>query len=92
MFNVVSKCAYGNSVGIEKANTEWEKREAQLRSQELSKDENEIKFHKKNFYILDAQRHYIENSFDFVLKSVGFYENKAIPKLHVKFLLKNSKN
>ena len=52
MFNVVSKCAYGNTVDIEKANAEWEKYEAQLKSQELSKDE--IEFYKKNFYILDV--------------------------------------
>ena len=41
-------------------------------------------FYKKNFYILDAQRHYKENSFDFVLKSVGFYEyeyHREIPKI-----------
>lgn len=85
MFNVVSKCAYGNSIDLEKVNSEWEKYEAQLRSQELSKEE--IEFHKKNFYILDAQRHFKEDSFDFVLKSIGFYENKEIPKIACKILI-----
>ena len=84
MFNVVSN-AYGNTADIEKANAEWEKYEAQLKSQELSKDE--IEFYKKNFYILDAQRHYKENSFDFVLKSVGFYENREIPKIACEILI-----
>lgn len=85
MFNVVSKCAYGNTVDLEKANKEWDKYEATLKSQEVAK--TDIEFHKKNFYLLDAQRHYKEDSFDFVLRTIGFYTNKDIPKIACKILI-----
>lgn len=77
MFNVVSVCAYGNTIDQIKVNEEWEKVEQSLNSQEdLSK--KEIDFEKKNFYALDSQRHYIEDSFDFTIETVGIYENEEI--------------
>lgn len=77
MFNVVSICAYGNTIDPIRVSEEWEKVEQSLSSQEdLSK--KEIDFEKKNFYALDAQRYYIEDSFDFVIETVGIYENEEI--------------
>ena len=75
MYNVVSTCSYGNTVDIVKANEEWEKIEKNL-SSDLS--EKEISFEKKNYYALDAQRHCIENSFDFIIETLGIYDNKEI--------------
>jgi DNA-directed RNA polymerase subunit L len=40
--------------------------------------QEEIEFEKRNFYLLDAQREYVENSFDFKLKSIGIYTNKRL--------------
>jgi len=31
--------------------------------------------------LLDAQRHYVEDSFDFVVETVGVYDNKEIVKM-----------
>ena len=39
-----------------------------------------INMQKKNFYLLDAQRHYIKNSFDFIIQSIGIYSNKELIK------------
>ena len=75
-FNVVSKCSYGNTPDIAKANTGWEAQEAKLRS--LDAPSAEIEFQKRNYYLLDAQRHFIADSFDFVIQTVGIYENKAL--------------
>ena len=80
MFNAVSKCSYGNTIDLSKANEEWEKRK-----NKLGKDED-VEFHKKNFYLLDAQRYYVPDSFDFVVESVGVYENKDIVKMASKIL------
>ena len=88
-FNAVSICSYGNTLDLEKANTEWEKKEAILKNESLT--ESEIKFEKKNFYILDAQRFYIEDSFDFTIETVGIYESKEIVKLGCEALNKNIK-
>lgn len=76
MFNVVSKCAYGNTPDKEAANTIWDKLESKMRSEGDS--DADIKFQKENFRILDSQRHFVPNSFDFVIQSVGVYDNKDI--------------
>ena len=77
-FNVVSKCAYGNTVDAVKATENWKKVEQRLKSEDATQEE--IAFQKKNYYLLDAQRSFIDNSFDFVIQTVGVYENKDIIK------------
>jgi len=86
MFNVVSKCSYGNTPDMEEINGEWNERELKFRSQEMPK--NEIDFHKKNYYILDAQRKYIEDSYDFVVQTVGVFDNRDIVKTAANVLVK----
>lgn len=76
MYNVVSKCSYGNTPDKEKIASVWKKTEEKLRS---NGDTNEdIQFQKANFNLLDAQRSFIENSFDFIVQTIGIYENKDI--------------
>ena len=87
MFNAVSKCTYSNTPDLVEIDKKWKEQEAKL-SKDISKDD--IDFQKKNFYILDAQRIFVENSFDFVIKSVGVYKNNEIVKkgceiLYLKF-------
>lgn len=76
MFNVVSKCAYGNTPDLAKANEIWLKKEDSMRSENATNDE--INFEKRNFYLLDAQRSFVDDSFDFVIQSIGIYENKEL--------------
>ena len=78
MFNVVSTCSYGNTVDSVKAKTGWEEHENKIRADGLTADELEIQ--KRNFYLLDAQRYYKQDSFDYIIQSVGVYENKDIVK------------
>jgi len=78
MFNVVSKCSYGNTPDIEKVNIVWEEQENVLKSQGLT--ENEIDFQKRNFYLLDAQRHFVEDSFDFIVQTIGVFDNRELVK------------
>ena len=65
MFNAVSKCTYSNTPDLVEIDKKWKEQEAKL-SKDISQDD--IDFQKKNFYILDAQRIFVENSFDFILK------------------------
>jgi DNA-directed RNA polymerase II subunit RPB3 len=76
VYNVVSKCAYSNTPDMVKIQSAWEEQEDKLRSEEMT--QQDISFQKKNFYLLDAQRHFVENSFDFIIQSVGVYENKDV--------------
>jgi DNA-directed RNA polymerase alpha subunit len=78
MFNVVSKCAYGNTPDLSKTAEVWQEQEDKLSSEETSADD--IAFQKRNFYILDSQRYFVPDSFDFIIQTVGVYENKEIVK------------
>ncbi len=76
VYNVVSKCAYSNTPDMVKVQSAWEEQEDKMRSEEMT--QQEIAFQKKNFYLLDAQRHFTENSFDFIIQSLGIHENKEV--------------
>lgn len=76
MYNVVSKCSYGNSPDITAATERWEQIESQLASEGSTKEE--ILFQKTNFKWLDAERSFIKDSFDFIIQTIGVYENKDI--------------
>lgn len=78
MFNVVSTCSYGNTLDSVKAKTVWEEHENKIRADGLTAEELEIQ--KRNFYLLDAQRYFKQDSFDYTIQSVGVYENKDIIK------------
>jgi DNA-directed RNA polymerase subunit L len=78
MFNAVSKCAYGNTIDAEKVKEAWEERENKMRADGATAEE--IEYVKKNFYLLDAQRYFKENSFDFTVESVGVFSNNEIVK------------
>lgn len=77
-YNVVSKCAYGNTIDAVKAKEVWEGIESKMRAEESTS--TEIAFQKKNYYLLDAQRSYLNDSFDYVIQTVGVYSNKDIIK------------
>ena len=91
MFNVVSACSYGNTIDIEKANEEWLKKETVFKTNDTS-TEDEIIFEKKNFYALDAQRCFVGNSFDFVVETLGIYDNKEIILKGCECVIKRLKN
>lgn len=76
MYNVTSLCSYGNTIDTDKARSKWESIENKMKGE--GQTQEEIEFEKRNFYLLDAQREYIENSFDFKLKSIGIYTNKRL--------------
>lgn len=78
VFNVVSKCAYGNTPDLIKATQIWDDMDNKLRSESMTEDE--IETQKRNFKLLDAHRHFIPDSFDFVIQTVGVFENKEIVK------------
>jgi DNA-directed RNA polymerase subunit L/DNA-directed RNA polymerase alpha subunit len=78
MFNVVSKCTYGNTPDLVKIDKIWESMENKLLGEESTKEE--IEFQKRNFYMLDAQRHFVPDSFDYTIQTIGIYDNVEIVK------------
>jgi len=73
MFNVVSTCSYGFTPDDVKINTEIAKKKQVLKDE--GKTEHEIKFEIDNWKLLDAMRITIPRSFDFIIQTVGVYEN-----------------
>lgn len=85
MYNVVSKCTYSNTIDQVKVVQKWKELEAEYRSKDLSLEE--IDFEKRNFYLLDGQRCYAENSFDFIIQGLGIFSNVSILKISCETLI-----
>jgi DNA-directed RNA polymerase subunit L len=83
-FNVVAKCAFHNTQQ-EDLSEVWEKELAKQQTKDkLSADEAAAR--KKDFMCLDAQRHFIDESFDFVVQTVGIYRNEELLQTACKIL------
>lgn len=76
MFNVTGTCSYGCSPDYEKIEEQLEIRKQKWKDE--GKKESEINFEAKNWKLLEGLRYVKANSFDFVLQSVGIYENTEI--------------
>jgi DNA-directed RNA polymerase subunit L len=76
MFNVVGTCSYGftpDDAEIEK--------QLQIRKQKWADDgksDDEINFESKNWVLLEGMRYVLKNSFDFIIQTVGIYDNVVI--------------
>lgn len=89
MYNVASKCAYGFTLDETKAETYIDNLKKQWQSEGLT--DEEIVFNVNNYKLLDIQRQFIENSYDFAVQSVGVFSNEQLVKkgaiiLHNKFV------
>lgn len=83
MFNVVSTCTYSNTIDTVDADRGWaEQKKKMLEGKDASMTDvlEDVEFQKKNFYLLDAQKYFIKDSFDFTIETVGVYENRDIVK------------
>lgn len=74
-FNVSSTCVYSNTLDQIKIKEAWEEKERELKK---TLNAAEIDFIKKDWYLLDAKRQFLPNSFDFVVETVGPLKNTAI--------------
>lgn len=76
MFNVTGTCSFGATPDQEKIGEQLEIRKQKWKDE--GKTEAEIKFEATNWKLLEALRYVKKNSSDFILKSVGIYENEDI--------------
>jgi DNA-directed RNA polymerase subunit L len=81
-FTMVCCSVYGNTVDVDAADKAWENSELKIREEATKRGESvdpaEIAFQKKNFQILDRQRYFVNDSFDFNIESVGVYEPREL--------------
>ena len=89
MFNAVSTCAYGFTI-----DDAAQIRELSIKRQtwkDEGKNEEEILFEVENWKLLEGKRFYIKDSFDFIVQSVGVYDNMEIVVLSCKILIRTLK-
>ena len=78
-FNVVSTCAYSMTMDPAKVDEAWRIKEAELVKEGVAAiGSDEMKAQRKNWSLLDAQRHTKDDSFDFVIETVGVFTNAEI--------------
>jgi DNA-directed RNA polymerase subunit L len=78
-FNVVSTCAYQMTMDPAKVDEAWRIKEAELVKEGVAAiGSEEMKAQRKNWALLDAQRFTKEDSFDFVIETVGVFTNAEI--------------
>ena len=86
-YNVVSLCSYINTPDTIASNDIWIEKEKEMIAKKISKEN--IEYAKKDFFLLDANRSFIENSFDFSIETVGVYSNEEIFKKACIILIEN---
>ena len=72
-FNVVATCSYGATPDRIKSNDAWN-----VKVKELQQDNVNIESAKKDWQYLEGKRFIKNNSFDFIVESVGQFKNEAI--------------
>lgn len=74
-FNVVSKATYKNTLDGPAADIAWSQYKNTI------KPEEDIDFIHKNWYLLEAKRYFVENSFDFKVQTIGIWTNQELIQL-----------
>lgn len=78
-FNVVCTCAYSMTMDAAKVDEAWRVKEAEIVKEGIATvGSEEMKAQRKNWALLDAQRQTKEDSFDFVVETVGVFTNAEI--------------
>lgn len=85
MFNIVSTCAYGNTIDVNQVNEAWKIKEEELKNS-FTKDI--IDFMKKDWLLTDAKRLYLNDSFDFVIETLGIYSNFKLIEIATSIIIK----
>lgn len=88
MYNQASTCSYGNSLDNVRIKDMWQEKLATLKG---NYDKDAIEIIKNNWFLLDAKRINLENSFDFVLETIGVYSNFKLLELACENIIKRLK-
>lgn len=90
MFNVAYVCSFSNILDTEKVKEKWSNKAKELKESGM-KQEN-IDNYKTNWMLLDAKRIYKNDTFQFILKSIGIYTPTELIKLACDIIIKQLNN
>ena len=87
MVNVVSTCSYGNTIDDKAVKDEL------ARQENIWKNEGKnIEYESKNWKLLEGLRKFKEDSFDFILQTIGVYSNNELVEKACSILINKFKN
>lgn len=75
-YNVVSTCAYGNTV--DEALQEATLQQLRQKWKDEGKKQEDVEFEAANWKLLEGKRIFLKDSFDFVIQSIGIYTNAEL--------------
>ena len=78
MYNVVSTSSFGNTPNYDEIEKQSELLKQKLKDENTNLTSEEIEKEIKNWKLLNGMRYYIKNSFDFIIQTVGVFENEEI--------------
>jgi len=84
-YNVTSTCAYGMTVDKFTQDSKWQEIKEKIITDEMKKESIEIV--KQNWYNHEGKRHVIDDSYDFILETIGIYTNNEIMGLACEILV-----
>ena len=90
MYNVVSTCTYANTIDPVAVNKVWTTKKKELAEKGLNK--HEIEYEHKNWLILDSKRHFLKDSFDFTIETLGVFSNQKLVLIACSILISKLKN
>jgi len=91
MYVQASTCAYGNTVDKQRMDMQLVK-EIQKWREDKNNSKEQIDLMISNWRLLDGRRIFIENSFDFILESIGVYSNKELMVMACNYLIEKLKD
>jgi DNA-directed RNA polymerase subunit L len=77
-YSAVCTSTYMNTLDESRIKEVWAEQEAALTAEGRTKEE--IIFQRRNFMLLDSQRHFVDDSFDFTVETIGVHSNMTIVK------------
>jgi len=77
-FNIASTIAYGNTPDVTAQVEAWDVKEEKMIADGVKKET--IAFDRDNWFNHGSKRYYKDNSYDFILETVGVYSNNEIMK------------
>tara|TARA_B100001758_G_scaffold171495_2_gene148404 strand:+ start:8757 stop:9878 length:1122 start_codon:yes stop_codon:yes gene_type:complete len=82
-YNVISTCSFGNTMNLSAANIAWEQNVVERKYETPEEEEKE----RQNWLLLEGKRYFKERSFDFIVESIGIYENEVLLQLACKIMV-----
>jgi DNA-directed RNA polymerase subunit L len=83
-FNVTSAAVYANTPDPVKIKALWTEKKTELAK---TLNAEELAFAEKDWHLLDAKRHFLPDSFDFMIETVGPYTNMEIVDKAAKLMI-----